>query len=246
MTKHPIIGITTYGRAEKTVHSTDYDAYYVMPTEFTDAIRRAGGVPVLLPPGEDHIDRWLDAVDAVVMAGGTDIDPARYGGSTTHPKVLPSNSERDTTEIALIQRLIERRDIPLLLVCRGIQVLNVALGGTLIEHIADRHPENIHQGKDTIWTLQDQKPNSDALLASIVGRNVFTAMSGHHQGIGEIADGLVATAHAADGIVEALEHRNHPFCLGVQWHPELTAATDPMQQALFDALVDAARETGNS
>lgn len=238
----PIIGITTYGRAEKAVLSDDYDSYYVMPTDFTDAVRRAGGVPVLLPPGEAHIERWLDIVDGVIVTGGTDIDPARYSDEFANSNVLPANAERDESEITLVQRLINRRDIPVLLVCRGIQILNVALGGTLIQHIADLHPENIHQGKGTIWTIQEQSALPNSLLAFATGRDRFAAMSGHHQGVDQIGQGLIATSYAPDGIVEALEHVDHPFCLGVQWHPELTAATDQTQQAIFDALVSAACE----
>ena len=235
----PIIGITTYGRTEKKVPSEADDDFFTVPTAYVNAVRRAGGVPVLLPPGEENIDGWLNTVDGVVFAGGADIDPTYYNGDVDHPKLGPKDTERDETEFALLRAVLDRKNKPVLLICRGMQVLNVLSGGTLHEHIADVHTENIHQGTETIWTLQDADIVEGSKLFNVVDRDAVKTMSGHHQGVKTVADGLSIAATAADGIVEALEVADHPFCIAVQWHPEMTADVDQSQQNIFDALVKA-------
>ncbi|KAB7614476.1 gamma-glutamyl-gamma-aminobutyrate hydrolase family protein [Amylibacter sp. SFDW26] len=237
----PIIGITTYGRTEKKVPSEADDQFFTVPTAYVDAVRRAGAVPVLLPPGEQNIEGWLDTVDGIVFAGGADIDPTYYSGDVEHPKLGSKDTERDETEFALLRAVLGRKDKPVLLICRGLQVLNVLSGGTLYEHIADVHPENIHQGTETIWTLQAADIIEESKLFNVVDRDVVKTMSGHHQGVKDIGEGLSASATAADGIVEALEVADHPFCIAVQWHPEMTADVDESQQNIFDALVKAAK-----
>jgi len=235
----PIIGITTYGRAEKKVPSEADDDFFTVPTAYVDAVRRAGGVPVLLPPGETDVQNWLNAVDGLVFAGGADIDPTYYKGDVDHPKLEAGDAERDQTEFALLRAVLERKDKPVLLICRGLQLLNVLSGGTLHEHIADVHPENIHQGVDTIWTLQSAAVECDTQLFDLVKQPFVNTMSGHHQGVKTVGAGLSVSARAADGIVEALERSDHPFCIAVQWHPEMTADVDGSQQYIFDALITA-------
>ncbi len=237
----PIIGVTTYGRTEKKVPSEANDDFFTVPTAYVDAVRRAGGVPVLLTPGEENIEAVLNTVSGIVFTGGADINPALYGGDVAHPKLGREDTERDQSELALLNAVLNRKDIPILLICRGCQILNVATGGTLYEHIADVYSENIHQGTETIWTLQDASIDKGSKLSDMVQCAVVNTMSAHHQGIKDVGAGLTVSASATDGIVEALEMADHPFCIAVQWHPEMTADVDETQQNIFDALVKASR-----
>ena len=237
----PIVGITTYGRTEKKVPSEADDQFFKVPTAYVDAVRRAGGVPVLLPPGEKNTQRWIDTVDAIIFAGGADINPRYYGGDGNHPKIGPEDAERDITEFAVLRAVLDRKDKPVLLICRGLQVLNVLSGGTLHEHIADVYPENIHQGTETIWTIQVAGIMDSTKLLDVIKQLSVKTMSGHHQGVKDIGAGLSVSAKAADGIVEALEVSDHPFCVAVQWHPEMTADVDQSQQNIFDALIKASK-----
>ena len=231
----PLIGLTMYGRIERPVPSEHYEEHYSVPVVFVEAIRRAGGVPILLPPGEAHTDRWLDGLDGVVIAGGTDIDPGRYGKDRT-PAVLIADPERDESEISFTRGLLDR-DLPTLFVCRGMQVLNVTLGGTLHPHIPDLGIGDIHRDKEGLWAYHDVEAVDGSRLAEAMGATAVMTYSGHHQAIDEVADGLTVTASAPDGIVEALEVDDATWAVGVQWHPEVSAHDDPTQQALFDALV---------
>ena len=228
----PVIGITTYGAREKSVVTEGIDRFYGVPSVYVEAVRRAGGTPVLLPPGDDP-QAFCDLCDGFIFTGGADIDPKYYEGRADHPDLGAIDHERDTSEFAFLEILIKRTK-PVLLICRGLQLLNIAKGGTLHEHIAEVHPENIHQGKDTIWTLQEVETTDGRILKG---------MSGHHQGIKDLGADLLVEAVAKDGIVEAISLTSHPHCRAVQWHPEMTAATDPDQQAFFDDLIIAARTT---
>lgn len=228
--RRPRIGITTYGRAPKTGFS--------LPAEYVDAVRRAGAVPLLLPPGESSVDLWLDIVDGIVLAGGGDLDPQHYGGNH-HQQIYMVDAERDRSELQLARSVLDR-GVPTLGVCRGTQVLNVALGGTLHEHLPDV------VGEEVLHRLPPREPTPHSirvvpgtLLAGVVGRLELEAASWHHQSIKDLAPPLVPVAHAPDGVIEAVETKEHPWLLGVQWHPELTAASDPIQQGVFDAFVKA-------
>lgn len=234
-----IIGITSYGESEVPTTSASYDAHYAIPAQYVASVRRAGGVPVILPPGEKNQDAWLDILDGIIFSGGADISPAYYGGNSDHPKLGPANAARDTSEFALLELALKRKSLPILLICRGLQLLNIAMGGSLHEHIADVHPENIHQGKTSFWTLQNHAIIKGTRLSKIVQQDHQIGQSGHHQGINVLGKNLTISAQAADGIIEAVEHTDHPFCLGVQWHPEATADTDASQQLIFDALIEA-------
>jgi len=235
-----IIGITSYGEGEVPTNSTSYDAHYAIPAQYVESVRRAGGVPVILPPGEQNLEAWLDILDGIIFSGGADISPAYYGGNSTHPMLGPPNAARDETEFALLALALKRKSLPILLICRGLQLLNVAMGGSLHEHIADVQPENIHQGKTSFWTLHAHTIIEGSRLSKIVQNDQQIGQSGHHQGINALGAHLNISAQAADGIVEAVEHTDHPFCLGVQWHPEATSDTDASQQLIFKALVKAA------
>ncbi len=228
----PLIGLTTYHR--------NGDNKFELPAEYVDAVRRAGGIPVLLPPGESRREDVLHRLDAVILTGGGDLSPEAYGGSD-HPTLYLVDDERDESELALARRAVDT-GLPTLGICRGTQVLNVALGGTLVEHLPDVVGEEVaHRAppRDPIPHVVVVEPSSR--LAGVVGDLRFECASWHHQGLKEVAGGLEVVAHAPDGTIEAVELPSHPWLVAVQWHPELTAANDPIQQRLFEALAEAAR-----
>lgn len=228
----PLIGITTYER--------NAQAAFVLPAFYVDAVRRAGGVPILLPPGELHLANVLSGIDGLILSGGLDVDPALYDGQP-HPKVEPPNRERDATEIELVRRVIEMQ-VPLLAICRGAQILNVALGGSLIEHLPDEVDESVaHQDEAGEPTAHSISVMAESFLARIVGETLTAPISWHHQAIRRVAAGLSPVAHATDGTIEAVEMPDHPWLIGVQWHPEMSAAEEATQQHLFDAFVAATR-----
>ena len=236
----PIIALTTYGRYEKDISTAWYKEHYSLPALYIDAVRRAGGMPILLPPGQKNIESVLERVDGVILTGGADIHPSVYGGDPEHPQLTKHDKERDEFELALASHLLAVKNIPTLCICRGMQGLNIALGGSLHEHVADTIPKDIHRGDDGVWRVHEVNLQSDSLSAKIMRSNLVSTYSGHHQAIKELAPDLHVSALAPDGIIEGIEHTTLPWMLGVQWHPEITAASDPTQQKLFDALVQEA------
>ena len=234
----PVIGVTTYGRHEQSMKSTHYDSFYVLPVDYALSVWRAGGIPLYLPPGEDLFPAVLDRLDGIVFSDGADIEPSHYGGDTAHPALTELDSERDAAELIGIRAALERADMPILCICRGFQLLNVALGGSLVEHVPDLGKGDMHRDPEGLWALHEAEIEApDSKLATIVGTDRPRGTSGHHQALKSVAAPLRVTARAADGVVEAVEHSVHPWCLGVQWHPEVTAHEDAAQQSLFDALV---------
>lgn len=226
----PRIGITTYARTE--------DDNFRVPCKYIDAIRRAGGIPLLLPVGETDVDGLLDPLDGLLLIGGGDVCPSLYQGEQ-HAAVYGTDEERDTFEIALAKSALARQ-LPLLGICRGIQVLNVALGGTLHEHLPDDFGEEVlHRLPPRVATQHPLQLAEDSRLAKLLGECQFTAASWHHQAIDTPGAGLTPVAWAADGVIEAVEMPSHPWLIAVQWHPELTASEDPLQQRLFDQFVAA-------
>ena len=231
--QNPLIGLTTYGRGA--------DNRYTLPADYIDAVRRAGGVPLLIAPGESRVEAILDVIDALVLSGGGDIDPSRYDGKR-HDTNYSIDQERDTLELELARRVIDS-SIPTLGICRGAQILNVVQGGKLIEHIPDEIGEKVlHRAPPREPVTHGVKLKAGSRLAKILGRDQFDATSWHHQALRGAAAGFDAVAHAPDGTIEAIEMPSHPWMIAVQWHPELSAASDPLQQKLFDALVEAARK----
>lgn len=232
--RRPIIGLTTYERNKE--HT------YGLPAEYIEAVRRAGGIPVLLPHGEPYQDDLLRLLDGVIFTGGGDVDPALYQGND-HEALEYVDAERDRSEIALIRMAVET-GLPTLNICRGAQVLNVALGGTLIEHLPDEiGPDVSHRTDPPGYTYHPVAVESGSRLGDIVGQTEVTSNSWHHQAVRQLAPGLKAVAFAPDGTIEAVELPDHPWLIAVQWHPESLAANDPIQQRIFDALVEAARQT---
>lgn len=232
MTGQPLIGVTTYPR--------DAEERFRVPTAYVDAIRRAGGVPVLLPPGETHLEQLLEDLDGLVLSGGGDIDPDHYGGAD-HWAIEKVDRVRDETELALA-RTADRLDYPTLCICRGAQVMNVALGGTLVEHLPDEVGDEVAHRPDggLEYPRHRVEVTPQSFLANVLGSTDVSPASWHHQAVRELAPGLVTVALAQDGTVEAFEKPDHTWLLGVQWHPEVTANDDPTQQRLFDSLVEAA------
>ena len=236
----PVIGITTAGRSEIYVKSRSYDAFYSAPAAFVDAVRRAGGLPLLIPPGEAEWPQTLRLLDGLILTGGTDIDPAEYQGDTQNPHLRRADRERDRSELSLARHLIAEKERPLLCVCRGMQVLNVAAGGSLYEHIPDISAEEIHRCEEDIWAMQHVSVADGSLLAEVMGTTSVHTQSGHHQALKEVGAGLQVVGMASDGIIEAVEMPDHAWLVAVQWHPEVTASHDASQQAIFDALVEQA------
>lgn len=227
--RRPVIGITTYPR-------TGNPPGFAVPCGYVDAVRRAGGTPVGLPPGDPDPAHYLDLVDGVVLAGGGDIDPEAYGG-TPHESIYSVCAERDAFELELIRAILGRDDRPVLCICRGMQVLNVACGGDLHVHIPDTVENAIaHRRPERKPVAHLANVAEESRLAGILGATRIDVQSWHHQSIREIGRDLRAVAWTEDDVVEAVEHLTHPWCFAVQWHPELQT-DDPVQQRLFVSLV---------
>jgi putative glutamine amidotransferase len=205
---------------------------------YIDAVQRAGGDPVIVPPvllDDESATARLSRFDGLLLVGGGDIDPALYGQETL-PEVAHVNPARDEFEIPLIRAAIEA-SVPTLAICRGVQVLNVALGGTLHQHISEREDLVAHRNEDgSDGVLHEIRAQPGSRVMKAMGAERVRTFSHHHQALDELGTGLVPVGWAEDGLLEAVE-LDDGWILGVQWHAEATAADDPTQQALFDALV---------
>jgi gamma-glutamyl-gamma-aminobutyrate hydrolase PuuD len=221
----PVVGITAYG--ELTTYGVWHDsASVVLPETYPNMVVAGGGIPVLLPPIPGVVAA-VERLDALVIAGGPDVAPSRYG-ALPDPRTGAPRHDRDELELAALARALEL-GIPVLAVCRGHQILNVACGGTLVQHM-DGHTAAPGRFTTTAIALE---PGS--LVAKLLG-DAVDGQCHHHQAIDELGSGLTVTARAADGTIEAVELADHPFVVGVQWHPE---QDDPR---LFTALTSAALE----
>ncbi len=230
--KPPLIGITTAGQLGTSL--------FCVRGEYVDAVRLAGGLPILLPPGEPDPGAILERVDGLILSGGGDIEPTLYNGSS-HPTVYNVDQQRDRFELALA-KLVLATDIPVLGICRGLEVLVVATGGNLVPHLPDEFGEAIahrsHQSRHSEHTV---KICPKSRLASTIGITEAHIVSWHHQAVRTVPAGWRVTAKAGDGVIEALEHETHPWAIALQWHPEM-APHDPHQQRIFQSLVEAARD----
>lgn len=237
MPRSPIVGITAYGR-----ESGPRGMQFSLPTAYVDSVRAAGGLPVLLAPGEPDPGAALDAVDGLVFAGGGDLDPARTGGE--HETNYSVDGERDAFELGLLGAALAR-EVPTLAICRGLQVLNVLRGGTLHPHLPDVFGERVlHRVPplDPVHHAVTLEPGT--ALAKVFGTAELEIVSWHHQAVDVLGDGLRPAAYAADGVIEALELEDAPWLLAVQWHPELQREEGSPQVALFRALVELAAHRG--
>ena len=227
---------------------------YGVPAPYLDAVRRAGGRTALVAPGEDgDADELLRPFDGLLLVGGGDVDPSVYGGDPSAPHVYGVEPDRDALEIELLLAA-DRAHLPTLCVCRGMQVMNVAYGGTLHPHLPDV-PGLLQHGVplDETETTHHVDPEPGTLLSATTKAPApLRCVSHHHQGVDRVGDGLIVTGRSPDGLVEAIEREgadmnlDTTWMLGVQWHPEESAADDPAQQRLFDALVLNARWRGQT
>jgi putative glutamine amidotransferase len=235
--KRPVIGLTL-----------DYEQgggfsnlpWYAIRENYCGAVARAGGLPVLLPHEPEEAEAYLDAIDGLVVTGGAfDVDPALFGAGSRH-KTVTTKDRRTEFELDVTRGALER-DMPLLGICGGQQLLNVALGGTLVQHIPDEVagalPHEQGNPRDEAGHLVRVAPGT--LLHRITGMDEMPVNSSHHQAVKDVAPGLIADARAPDGVVEGIEDPRRRFCLGVQWHPEYAISRG--DEAIMAAFVRAAR-----
>ena len=228
----PLIGITSYEPEEVRTGVWVFSAALI-PSAYVDAVTRAGGRPLVVPPVEEGVEETLDALDGVLFSGGEDLDPEHYGAER-HPETKGVDEARDRAELALLRAALER-DMPVLAVCRGSQVLNVALGGDLVQHLPEIVGHDEHRHTPGEFTDHDVRIEPASRLGSLIGGET-AVKSHHHQGFGRLGEGLREVAWAPDDTVEGLENPAKRFALGVLWHPE--AGEDG---ALFEALIEEAR-----
>ena len=224
-----LVGISSYARA-------GHPPAFSIPTGYVDAVRRAGAVPVVFPPGEPDPACLLDTLSALIVSGGGDINPGAYGGRT-HETVYSVCEERDAFEFALVRAALADTRVPLLCICRGLQVLNVVCGGTLHVHLPEHYGDRVtHRAPPRQPSTHPVRIDTDSRLAAILGTTQAEVKSWHHQAIDRVGDQLRPVAWAEDGVIEAVEHVEHPWCIGVQWHPEMQL-DDAAQQRIFRALI---------
>jgi putative glutamine amidotransferase len=235
----PVVGLTTYlTRAQMGVW--DVRASF-LPQVYFQGVTASGGAAVLLPPqpvDADIAERVLDSLDGLLITGGNDVNPAAYG-QQPHPSNDKPAPERDEWEFMLLRGALKRQ-LPVLGICRGAQVLNVALGGTLHQHLPDVIGHSGHRAGNAVFTTLPVRTVAGTRLAGLVGESV-EARCYHHQAIADLGEGLVVSGWDADGVIEALELPGPDFVLAVQWHPE--ESLDDLR--LFSAIVEAARTYAN-
>ncbi|WP_018132980.1 gamma-glutamyl-gamma-aminobutyrate hydrolase family protein [Effusibacillus pohliae] len=233
----PVIGITS-----TLVKINEFSEGVYVHQDYHRAIVAAGGLPLVLPLTDpDSFSRLIDLCDGVIFSGGEDVDPQQYGAEPQQ-HLGPIHPQRDRVEVAAVRYTIGAGK-PLLAICRGAQVLNVALGGTLYQDLPSEYPgalqhsQKAARGVDTHWVELAE----GSYLHRIFGQTQIRVNSLHHQAIRQAAAGLVVTGTASDGVIEAVEAPGCVFTIGVQWHPESMAERDPLMQALFREFVDQSR-----
>ena len=238
----PLIAVLAYHLGTDRVARWPEGGYGV-PKLYLDALRRAGARTAILSPGEEGLpEEILEPFDGLLLVGGGDIHPSRYGGGSSE-HLYGIEPDRDEFEIALL-RTADRLAVPTLCICRGMQVMNVAFGGTLHQHLPD-HAGLIEHGVplEGTQTIHEVAVEPGSRLAAVTKSGPLASASHHHQGVDRLGEGLTVTGRSEDGLVEAIERvvpnqqdERATWMLGVQWHPEETAERDPSQQSLFDAL----------
>jgi putative glutamine amidotransferase len=243
MPRRPLIGVTTSVTSDDELATTIPRAY--LNRAYITAVQRAGGVPVLLPPDlHGHVlDELWKRLDGLVLTGGGDVDPARFG-EPKHPETSLVSESRDTLELEVTERALAAR-APLFAICRGVQVLNVALGGSLHQHIPEAFPASPIAHSQTAPRPEPTHPvkvmGEGTQLGAILGQLELDVNSFHHQAIKRLGRGLRDVAWAPDGVIEGVELPDAGFVIGVQWHPEDLIDHDPAARSLFHALVEAAQ-----
>ena len=219
----PLIGLTVYSADDK---------YHYFPHDYVDAVRVCGGIPVLLPPGESNPADLVCALDGVILTGGGDINPQRYSGEP-HPQIYWVNDGQDESEFKIAQTALELKK-PVLATCRGLQVINILMGGTLHPHFPDQYGDNVLHRTDNNQAVEHSVNLDQAsALARLLGEVQFSVKSWHHQSIKDLADGFRAVGFAEDGVIEAIESDDYPDLIAVQWHPEIDNQNNGVQQKLF-------------
>jgi putative glutamine amidotransferase len=249
MTYRALVALVAYHLGDDRVARWPHGGYGV-PGPYIDGLRRAGARTVIVAPGEvGDPEELLEPFDGLVLIGGGDIDPARYGGPTDHAHLYGVEPDRDAFEIELLLAA-DRVRMPTLCICRGMQVMNVAFGGTLHPHLPDM-PGMLEHGVPVLDTqsLHDVEVEPASRLFATTKSSLIASSSHHHQGVDQVGDGVLVTGRTSDGLAVAIEparplDENETWMLGVQWHPEDTAGTDPAQQSLFDAVAGLARLKG--
>jgi putative glutamine amidotransferase len=231
----PLVGITAY--VEQARWAVWDQRAVLIQHDYVRMVEQAGGRPLVVPPSEDAVEETLDAVDAMVFSGGADLDPKLYGAEA-HEATESPHADRDAGELALLRAALER-DLPTLAVCRGSQLLNVARGGDLVQHLPEVVGDEKHRHLPGTFSDHAVEVRAGTRLAGLLGDRA-PVKSHHHQSFGRVGDGLVETAWAEDGTLEGIEDPSRRFAVGVLWHPE--AGED---LALFEALVEEARRYRN-
>jgi putative glutamine amidotransferase len=225
----PIIGISSYAQ------EASWGAWVLpaalVPLSYVTSVERAGGRPVVIPPVADAVEETLDAIDGLILSGGADIDPSLYGAGN-HDKTI-TQPERDSAEFALLEAALAR-EMPVLGICRGMQVLNVLHGGGLHQHLPELVGHEGHREKLGAFSEHEVELEKGSVAARVLGATT-SVKSSHHQGIETVGEGLAATGIAHDGTVEVVEDPAHRFAIGVLWHPE-----EGEDKRLFEALVEEA------
>ena len=234
----PQIGITAYRH-----HNPQGYPLISLNEAYVQAVSQAGGTPIIIPLGLSEIQfkTLFQNLDGIVFSGGGDIDPHEFGGDS-HPQLMSVDSDRDRVEIQLCRDSVQN-GLPILGICRGLQTINVALGGTLYTHLPEQFPGDIHhphiEGNPRDFLAHEVRIQPQTDLHHILGASKVMVNSMHHQGIHNLAPGLEETAHAPDGLIEAISLSGHPYGVAVQWHPECLTAHETMR-ALFQSLIWAA------
>lgn len=239
----PIIGITPSTQVDELAHGTFHR--YVISIPYVRAVKASGAIPLVLPPQSDAADSLADLLDGLLLSGGSDVDPLQYGDTSTHPETYGIDGERDAFEIELFNAMLNRGK-PVLGICRGLQVMNVALGGTLVQDVPSEHP-----GAAAIGHRQHER----GLEASAVGHMVtprerellpifadgtLGVNSFHHQAIRDLAPDLIPVAFSPDGLIEAVAMSGDRPVFAVQWHPELMFEAHPQHLRPFQYLAETA------
>ncbi|SEH44067.1 gamma-glutamyl-gamma-aminobutyrate hydrolase family protein [Magnetospirillum fulvum] len=238
MSRRPIIGITLDSE-ESGGYSTM--PWYALRCNYCESVAAAGGLPVSLPHHPDLAEEYLDRLDALIVSGGAfDVDPALFGADSRHPAVT-LNATRTAFELRILTGALAR-DLPILGICGGQQLLNVALGGSLIQHIPDEVEDALVHEQPNPRTEPGHEIEivAGTRLAAIVGTGRIVVNSAHHQAVKQVAPGCIVDALAPDGVIEGIEAPDRRFCIGVQWHPEFLIG--PADAKVLSALVEAARQ----
>lgn len=242
---YPLIGISSY---ELTVKMQPPFKMAGVNIDYKNAVIHAGGIPVMIPQDllPNQVPTLVERLDGIIISGGGDIHPSYYGQEATHPRLMNIDMVRDETERRLVRAALER-DVPILAICRGHQMLNVALGGTLYQDVETQYSNKIKHdyffgAERSTYLAHSVEVEPDSKLATLLGHTHLNTNSRHHQAIDKLGEGLVVTARATDDdMIEAVEHTDKRFAVGVQWHPENLQDTVLEMRGLFSGLVEAAR-----